>query len=159
MHMKQIIFLIMISMIFESCNMFSKKDKEDVNKQLLKFKLEREKEETKNFNYLSELISYEKNISKDTIQLILKEYYKTYDTYVFNEKLNRLQENHSHFRDKETHKIDFINSLEKKYIINRKTLYMITNQIDEFFLKENNLNEIDNLIYEIEDLNDKFSKD
>ena len=40
-----------------------------------------------------------------------------------------------------------------------KTLYMITNQIDEFFSKENNLNEIDNLIYEIEDLNDKFSKD
>lgn len=157
--MKPIIFLIMISMIFGSCNLFSKKDKEDVDKQFLKFKLAREKEETKNFNYLSELISYEKNISKDTIRLILKEYYRTYDAYVFNEKLNRLQEDFNHFKDKEMHKIDFINSLEKKYIINRKTLYLITNQIDEFFFKEDNLNEIDNLKYEIEDLNDKFSKD
>jgi hypothetical protein len=157
--MKPIIFLIMISMIFGSCNLFSKKDKEDVDKQFLKYQLAREKKETKNFNYLSELISYENNISKDTIRLILKEYYRTYDAYIFNEKLNRLQEDYSHFKEKQRHKIDFINLLEKKYLINRKTLYLVTHQIDEFFFKEDNLNEIDNLKYEIEDLNDKFSKD
>ena len=64
---------------------------------------------------MSELISYENNISKDTIRLILKEYYRTYDAYVFNEKLNRLQEDYSHFKEKERHKIDFINLLEKKF--------------------------------------------
>ncbi|WP_396154772.1 hypothetical protein [Flavobacterium macrobrachii] len=157
--MKPIIFLIMISMIFGSCNLFSKKDKEDAEKQFLKYKLSREIEETKNFNYLSELISYEKNISKDTVQVVLKEYYKTFEAYTFNENINRLQENYNHYGEKESHKIDFINSLEKKYKINRKSLYLITYQIDDYFFKEENLNNIESLTYEIEDLNDKFNKD
>jgi hypothetical protein len=156
--MKHIIFFIIISIFFGSCNFFSKNKEEEKNKSDLEYKLAREIRETKNFNYLSELISYEKNFSKDTIQLVLKEYYKTYEAYIFNENLNRLQDYDNYYRLNIPHKIDFINSIERKHKLNRKTLYLIINEIDNFF-KSDNLNDIEDMKYDIEDLNDKFSKD
>jgi hypothetical protein len=156
--MKPIIFLIMISMIFGSCNLFSKKDKEEKEKQFMIYELKRDKAETKKYNYLSELISFKSETNIDTVRIVLKEYYKTYKFYNFNEKTKSLKFNISNFKIGTKEDYDFISFLEKKYKINRKKLFLINYEINLFFKLEN-LEEISNISSEIEDLNSKFRDD
>jgi hypothetical protein len=150
----------LLIMISTSCNLFTKdKDEEEQNKRRLEYKLEREIVETKNFNYLSELISVEKEINLDTVKVVLKEYYKTYRYYNFNEKLNRLEENDDYdYKEEELNLFDFVNRIEKQNNINRKKTFLITNQVELFFKLEK-LEELEIIKYELEDINSRFSKD
>ena len=148
----------MTSVLFGSCNYFSKNEDEEKDKQFLIYELERDIAETKKYNYLSELISYKSETNIDTVRIILKEYYKTYKFYDFNEKTKSLKFNISNFKIEPKEDNNFISFLEKKYQINRKKLFLIIYEINLFFKLEY-LEEINNISSEIEDLNSKFKKE
>lgn len=125
----KIIFTLITSYILIGCTFFYKKD-EDQEK-FSDLVIEIDTQETKKFNYLKELIHYKTGYNQDTIKIILKEYYKDSKDYKFYKNSDSLIYDLHFGRDKTT-KIDFINKIEKKHLIKRKVLYMITNEIDFF---------------------------
>ncbi|MFY7812139.1 MAG: hypothetical protein ACOVQ2_10465 [Flavobacterium sp.] len=129
----KIIFTLITSYILIGCTFFYKKD-EDQEK-FSDLVIEIDTQETKKFNYLKELIHYKTGYNQDTIKIILKEYYKDSKDYKFYKNSDSLIYDLHFGRDKTT-KIDFINKIEKKHLIKRKVLYMITNEIDFFFKME-----------------------
>jgi hypothetical protein len=148
----KIIFTLITSYILIGCSFFDKND-EDQEK-YSDFIVEIEIQETKKFNYLKELIHYKTGYNQDTIKIILKEYYKDYKDYKFYKNSDSLIYDLNFGRDKTT-KIDFINKIEKKHLIKRKDLYIISNEID-FFFKMEEINELETISEEVQDINSRY---
>jgi hypothetical protein len=152
----KIITLILILFLLNSCSYFSNDKEEKRKAQILKWKQEKEIEANKDYLYINHSVSFETNIPKDTVAIVLREYYKTYIGFVFNKKRNSLEEIDTfpkiYFDDNNTHKLDFINSIIKKQFVNEKSAYLIFNKIDYFFNNKNIKEEFDYIESEIDDL-------
>ena len=74
----KIITLILILFLLNSCSYFSNDKEEKRKAQILKWKQEKEIEANKDYLYINHSVSFETNIPKDTVAIVLREYYKTY---------------------------------------------------------------------------------
>ncbi len=153
-HLK-IITLTSIIFLLNSCSYFSNDKEEKRKAENLKWKQENEIEANKDYQYVNHSVSFETNIPKDTVAIVLREYYKTYIGFVFNKKRNSLEEIDTfpkiYFEDN-THKLDFINSIIKKQFVNEKSAYLIFNKIDCFFNNKNIKKELEYIESEVDDL-------
>jgi hypothetical protein len=150
----KIIYVLIFFWFLTSCNLFTKKD--DNKLKFSEYEREMEIYETKKFNYINELLHYKNGYDKDTIKLVLKEYYKSYKHFSFNEKSKLLKYN-LQVGEGYLVKFDFINKLEKKYSLKRKDLFLITNEIDIFFRTEK-LDELETISEEVQDINSHFNE-
>jgi len=150
------ILLILSALVLSGCNYFSNDKKEKLEAKLLKYKKEAELDENKNFEYSAKSISYKYNIPKDTVIIVLKEYYKEYEGYSFNEKSNKLEE--SDFPIDEIHKLDFIKRLVNVNKINERTAYTVFNEIDLLHRLEWIEDDISSTRSDIEDIESQLSK-
>jgi hypothetical protein len=148
--------LILILFLFNSCSYFSNDKEEKRKAENLKWKQEKEIKANKDYLYINQSVSFETNIPKDTVAIVLREYYRTYIGFVFNKKRNSLEEIDSfpkiYFEDNNTHELDFINSIIKKQFVNEKSAYLIFNKIDYFFNNKNIKEELEYIEGEIDDL-------
>jgi hypothetical protein len=154
-HLK-IITLISILFLLNSCSYFSNDKEEKRKEEDLKWKQEKEIEANKDYQYVNYSVSFETNIPKDTVAIVLREYYKTYIGFEFNKKRNSLEEIDTfpkiYFEDNNKHKLDFINSIIKKQFVNEKSAYLIFDKIDYFFNNKNIKEELEYIESEIDDL-------
>lgn len=154
-HLK-IITLTSIIFLLNSCSYFSNDKEEKRKAENLKWKQENEIEANKDYQYVNHSVSFETNIPKDTVAIVLREYYKTYIGFVFNKKRNSLEEIDTfpkiYFEGKNIHKLDFINSIIKKQFVNEKSVYLIFNKIDYFFNNKNIKEELEYIESEVDDL-------
>jgi hypothetical protein len=154
-HLK-IITLTSIIFLLNSCSYFSNDKEEKRKAENLKWKQEEEIEANKDYLYVNHSVSFETNIPKDTVAIVLREYYKTYIGFVFNKKRNSLEEIDTfpkiYFEGKNIHKLDFINSIIKKQFVNEKSAYLIFNKIDYFFNNKNIKEELEYIESEVDDL-------
>lgn len=154
-HLK-IITLTSIIFLLNSCSYFSNDKVEKRKAENLKWKQENEIDANKDYQYVNHSISFETNIPKDTVAIVLREYYKTYIGFVFNKKRNSLEEIDTfpkiYFEGNNIHKFDFINSIIKKQFVNEKSAYLIFNKIDYFFNNKNIKEELEYIESEVDDL-------
>lgn len=149
---KNVIFFVFSLMIVTSCSYFSN-DKEEKKKQAqLKYKKEREAIENKNYQYISQLVSYKSNVSKDTVSIVLKEYFKTYEEYSFNNKTQKLEKVKVDFKLDEVDKLDFIKSVIKKYNLNEKTAFLVFYEIDSIIKMQKMEDDINSIYSTVDDI-------
>jgi hypothetical protein len=150
-------FLIISLLFLNSCSYFSN-DKEEKKKQAqLEWKKEREAIENKNYQYVNLLVSYRSNVSKDTVAIILKEYYKTYEEYAFNNTTQKLEEFKVDFTLDEVHKLDFIKSVIQKYNLNEKTAFLVFYEIDSILKMQKIEDDIDSIYSTVDDIETSLS--
>ncbi|MFV5694026.1 hypothetical protein ACM55G_01130 [Flavobacterium sp. LB3P122] len=152
---KYFVVLIMVLFLCNSCSYFTN-DKEEKRKATnLKYKKEEEISENKNYQYLSQLVSFKNNISKDTVDIVLKEYYKTYKGFVFNNDTGKLEEMGT-FSEDEMHKLDFLQDIVEKYKISEKAAYLILYEIDSMFSMESMKDDIETIDYTVDEIEAKL---
>ncbi len=146
---KYILFLFLPILLLNSCGYFSDDEKEMQVKRALEWKREREDKENKNFQYIKQLVSYKSNISKDTVAIVLKEYYLAHEGFSFNNNTGKLDEIED-YPYNEIDKLDFINSIIQKHNLNEKTAFLLFYEID-FILKMQSMeDEISNISYTVQ---------
>lgn len=147
----KIFTLLTVLLLLDSCSYFSNSKEEKREKMYLKHLKEEEILENKNFQYISQLVSYKNSVSKDTVNIVLKEYYKTYKGFSFNNTTNKLEEAKAFSLD-EKHKLDFLQDIVEKYKIPEKSAYLIFYEIDSMLSMasmKDNIETIDNTVDEI----------
>lgn len=150
--MKKIPYLLVLLLTISSCNYFSKdKEEEELKKRQQEYKLEQEIAETKTFNYLIEQIYWDKKINKDTIQIVLNEYYKEYKYFAFNSGTNYLEKMDRKYNTP-THLLDFVNATGGKTRIERNKIFIVTKEIELFF-NFKKLDQLEDISSELWDLN------
>ena len=153
----QIIALVTALFLLNSCKYFSNDDEEKGKEEKLKRVEKREIEANKEFQFINQSIAYETNISKDTVAIILKEYYKNYCEFVFDDSTKKFKEIdiYSQFKlakNDEKTKMDFIYDIVKKQSINEKSAYLVFNKIEYFFNDKNIKEELEYIESEVDDL-------
>lgn len=156
---KNAIFFVFSIMILTSCSYFSN-DKEEKKKQAqLEWKKERETIENKNYQYVSQLVSYKSNVSIDTVAIVLKEYYKTYEEYSFNNTTQKLEEFKVDFTLDEVNKLDFIKSIIQKYNLNEKSAFLVFYEIDCIIKMKKIEDDVDSIYSTVDDIEMSLPKD
>lgn len=151
--MKNIISLLLVFSLLSSCDYFSNNKEEKKREAQLKYKKKKENIENKNYRYVNQLVSYKSNVQIDTVAIVLKEYYKTYREYSFNEETDKLEELDIDYSLDEVNKLDFVENVIKKHNINEKTAFLIFDEIDSFFKIQqmgDNIDSIDSTVDDIE---------
>ena len=156
--MKHFIILIIVIFLCNSCSNFTNEKGEKRKAADLKYKKQEEFAENKNYQYVSQLVSYKNNISKDTVDIVLKEYYKAYKGFIFNNETGKLEETEVSLDD-EINKLDFIKNVIQRYDMNEKLAFIILGEIDSLFSMEGLKDDIGTLEYNIDDLESGLSKD
>lgn len=159
-------YLVTIALItalfsFNSCSYFSNDEEEKQNLDHLKWKQEREINANKDYQYINQSVSYETRISRDTIAIVLREYYKTYKGFTFNKEKNKLEEIdgfETEYDDDKKHKLDFINDIVKKQFVNEKSAYIACNEIDKLFDIKIMKDDIQSIEESASDINSHFKK-
>lgn len=154
--MRYLIALFGILFLFNSCSYFTKNKEEKRKAAHLKYKKEEEILENKNYQYLSQLVSYKNNISKDTVDIVLKEYFKAYKGFSFNNTTNKLEENKAFSLD-EKHKTDFIKGVVQEYKISEKSAYLIFYEIDYIFNLESMKDDIETIDCTVDGIESKLT--
>ena len=153
--MKHFTVLIVVLFLCNSCSYFTN-DKEEKRKAAhLKYKKEEEISENKNYQYVSQLVSYKNNISKDTVNIVLKEYYKAFKGLSFNNTTNKLEETKAFSLD-ERHKLDFLQDIVENYKISEKSAYLIFYDIDSMFSMESMKDDIETIDYTVDEIESKL---
>lgn len=156
--MKHFTVLIVVLFLCNSCSYFTN-DKEEKRKAAnLKLSKEEETLENKNYQYVSQLVSYKNNISKDTVDIVLKEFYKAYKGFSFNNTTNKLEETKAFSLD-ERHKIDFIKSIVKRHKISEKSAYLIFYEIDSMFNLAAITDNVETIDYIVDEIDSKLTSD
>lgn len=150
--MKNIIFLFIALPLFNSCSYFSKEKEEKRKESQLKHKSEREVTENKNYQYVNQLVSYKSNVSKDTVAIALKEYYKTYEGFTFNNATQKLEESKVDFNLDEVNKLDFIKGIIQKYSLNEKSAFLVFYEIDSILKAQKMEDDIDSIYSKVDDI-------
>lgn len=152
MRNKNVFFFVILFLTLTSCSYFSN-DKEEKKKQAqLKREKERETIENKNYQYINVLVSYRSNVSKDTVAIVLKEYYKTYEEYTFNNTTQKLEEFKVDFTLDVVNKLDFIKSIIQKYNLNEKTAYLVFYEIDSIIKMQKMEEDINSIYSTVDDI-------
>ena len=146
----KLIVLQIVLLMFISCDYFSGNKEEDKQKRvdsiIKAHKQKRLLEVNKDYDFILKSIAYKNSFSRDTVGLILKEYYKHYEGYFYNNEKNKLDDvEESEFLKDEIHKLDFIKLIVSKYNINEKSAYLIFYEIKEHFTKEDIMLSIDDI--------------
>lgn len=149
-----IIFTLITTLfLFNSCSYFSNNKEEKLKSDELKWKQEREIKANKDYQYINQSVSYQTHISKDTVAIVLREYYKDYEGFVFNKKTSKLEEiDELRLEDDVKHKLDFINDIIKKHFVNEKSTYLIFDKIDFIFNMQNTKDELETINYSVDEL-------
>ena len=114
--------------------------------------MEREAIENKNYQYIKLLVSYRSNVSKDTIAIVLKEYYKTYEEYAFDNTTQKLEEFEADLTLDEVDKLDFIKSVVKKYNLNEKTAFLVFFEINSILKIQKMGDDIESIYLIVDDI-------
>lgn len=147
--------LIIALVLLNSCSYFTNDKEEKKEASHLKYKEAEVISENKNYQYISQLVSYKNNISKDTVDIVLKEYYKAYKGFSFNNTTNKLVETKVFSLD-ERHKLDFLQDIVEKYKISEKSTYLIFYGIDSMFSMESMKDDIETIDYTVDEIESKL---
>jgi len=153
----RLIMLQISLLLLTSCKYFSSKEDEDkqrrVDSIIKAHKQEKIFEVNKDYDFILNSIVYKNSFSKDTAEIVLKEYYKEYVGYAFNNKDNKFEEvKETGYLKDEIHKLEFIKKLVEKFNISEKSAYLIFIEIENYFEKEEIRNNIDEIEYDIWDI-------
>lgn len=153
----RLIMLHISLLLLTSCKYFSSKEDEDkqrrVDSIIKAHKQEKILEVNKDYDFILNSIVYKNSFSKDTAEIVLKEYYKEYVGYAFNNKNNKFEEvKETDYLEDEIHKLEFIKKLVEKFNISEKSVYLIFIEIENYFEKEEIRNNIDEIEYDIWDI-------
>ncbi len=103
------------------------------------------------------MVTYKNDISKDTVEIVLKEYYKAYKGFVFNNDTGKLEETEVSL-DHEISKLDFIKNVVQRYSLNEKSAFIILGEIDFMFNMESMKGDIETIDYTLNEIQSKSSE-
>lgn len=105
------------------------------------YQKELESSETKTLKFLSESIATEKEINIDTVDIILKEFYKEYRYFEYSDDKGVLEESDLSKMKDPIHLYDFVDKMQTKHEINRSILITVVSEANRYFkledIKEN----------------------
>ena len=145
-----------ILFVLISCNPFSnKEEKAEIERERIEQRKKEEQQQkeakeereflvytNKEFKYLCELISYETNISQDTVTIILKEYFIQKGNAVFDDDKTEIIKQKYRITNDDG---NLVEEIIIKYGFPRKTLFLVYNEIDTYY-------KIKEIYYTLEDL-------
>lgn len=122
-----------------------------------KWKQESLIESNKDFQYLSLIVSAKTKISKDTTNMILKDYYELNNLAIFKDNSFEIIENNLKHKAI-PHKLDLMNTIANKFTNDKTKVYVCYDEIEMHQELKKNSESLDDLYYTSSNLEEKLDE-